>query len=60
MVTNAPNSPTLRVVDSVPVWGTPEPAAVQQFLNCKRDAAHVALMADHHQGYAVPIGGVVA
>src|SRR5438270_10773578 len=60
MATNAHDSPTFQVVDSVPVWGTPEPAAVQQILNCKRDAAHVALMADHHQGYAVPIGGVVA
>lgn len=27
---------------------------------CARSAAHVALMADHHLGYAVPIGGVVA
>src|SRR5438270_12254916 len=60
MATNAHDSPTFQVVDSVPVWGTPEPAAVQQILNCKRDAAHVALMADHHEGYAVPIGGVVA
>ena len=60
MATNAHDSPTFQVVDSVPVWGTPEPAAVQQILNCKKDAAHVALMADHHQGYAVPIGGVVA
>ena len=29
-------------------------------MNCKKGAANVALMADHHLGYAVPIGGVVA
>ena len=27
---------------------------------CARSAFRVALMADHHLGYAVPIGGVVA
>ena len=27
---------------------------------CAPDAEHVALMADHHVGYAVPIGGVLA
>lgn len=27
---------------------------------CARDAYAVALMADHHKGYSVPIGGVVA
>lgn len=47
-------------IDGVPVWGSPQQNAVNQILNCRRDATHVALMADHHQGYAVPIGGVVA
>lgn len=50
----------MELVNNVPVWGNPEPQAVKQIINCKRDAAHVALMADHHVGYAVPIGGVVA
>jgi hypothetical protein len=31
-----------------------------QIKRCAPLAAKVALMADHHQGYAVPIGGVVA
>src|SRR5258708_6626491 len=53
-------TPTFQIVDTVPVWGIPEPSAVQQILNCRKEAAHVALMADHHLGYAVPIGGVVA
>ena len=43
-----------------PVWGEPLQNAVDQIENCAREAAYVALMADHHLGYAVPIGGVVA
>lgn len=34
--------------------------ALAQIERCARTADHVALMADHHKGYAVPIGGVVA
>jgi tRNA-splicing ligase RtcB len=50
----------MQLIDDIPVWGVPDPQAVQQIANCKRHAAHVALMADHHVGYSVPIGGVVA
>ncbi|MCP5110908.1 MAG: RtcB family protein [bacterium] len=51
----------MRLMDNVPVWGTPvDDAALRQIKNCAKDASHVALMADHHKGYAVPIGGVVA
>lgn len=49
-----------QTIDGVPVWGNPEANAVEQIKNCRKEAAHVALMADHHLGYAVPIGGVVA
>lgn len=49
-----------QVIDDIPVWGQPEAGAVEQIKNCRKEAAHVALMADHHLGYAVPIGGVVA
>lgn len=49
-----------QVIDGVPVFGEPQREAVDQILRCRRDAARVALMADHHLGYAVPIGGVVA
>jgi tRNA-splicing ligase RtcB len=49
-----------QVIDGVPVWGQPLENAVEQIKNCRKEAAHVALMADHHLGYAVPIGGVVA
>ena len=42
------------------MWGDPQQNAVEQIENCARDAEYCALMADHHLGYAVPIGGVVA
>lgn len=47
-------------INNIPVWGTPLPDAVEQMALCAKDAAQVALMADHHLGYSVPIGGVVA
>jgi tRNA-splicing ligase RtcB (3'-phosphate/5'-hydroxy nucleic acid ligase) len=50
----------MRLIDNIPVWGTPDEGAVSQIRTCARTADHVALMADHHKGYAVPIGGVVA
>jgi tRNA-splicing ligase RtcB (3'-phosphate/5'-hydroxy nucleic acid ligase) len=51
----------MQLIDNVPVWGDPaDEGALAQIKNCARGAAHVAMMADHHKGYAVPIGGVVA
>jgi tRNA-splicing ligase RtcB len=51
----------MQLVDNIPVWGSPvDEGALRQIKNCAREADHVALMADHHLGYAVPIGGVVA
>jgi len=52
----------MKIIDGVPVWGDPDPGALSQIKTCKNmpETAHVALMADHHKGYAVPIGGVVA
>lgn len=50
----------MRYVDGVPVFGHAEPGALEQIKNCAREATQVALMADNHLGYAVPIGGVVA
>lgn len=50
----------MEIINDVPVWGVPELNAVEQIQNCRKDASGVALMADHHLGYAVPIGGVVA
>ncbi len=52
----------MRFIDGIPVWGDPvDEGALAQITRCRDlGAAHVAMMADHHKGYAVPIGGVVA
>jgi tRNA-splicing ligase RtcB (3'-phosphate/5'-hydroxy nucleic acid ligase) len=51
----------MQLIDNIPVWGIPvDEGAMAQIRNCARTADHVAMMADHHKGYAVPIGGVVA
>lgn len=51
----------MRVIDGIPIYGTEvDEGALSQIKTCARTAAHCALMADHHKGYAVPIGGVVA
>lgn len=53
----------MKVVDGIPVWGDPLPEAVEQMksvMNYEIAPSYVALMADHHIGYSVPVGGVVA
>ncbi len=51
----------MQFVDGIPVWGDlTDAGALRQIKNCARTADAAALMADHHLGYAVPIGGVVA
>lgn len=51
----------MKLIDNIPVWGEPiDESALSQIKNCARAADAAALMADHHKGYAVPIGGVVA
>jgi tRNA-splicing ligase RtcB len=50
----------MRLIDNIPVWGPPDEGALKQIKTCAKTADKVALMADHHKGYAVPIGGVVA
>jgi tRNA-splicing ligase RtcB len=50
----------MKLIDGIPIWGTPDEGAVSQIKTCAKTADRVALLADHHKGYAVPIGGVVA
>ncbi len=53
----------MQVVDGIPVWGDPLSEAVEQMkevMNNEKRPDYVALMADHHIGYSVPVGGVVA
>jgi tRNA-splicing ligase RtcB (3'-phosphate/5'-hydroxy nucleic acid ligase) len=49
-----------KIVDNIPVWGEPLQDAVNQAVTVAKRAEKVALMADHHIGYAMPIGGVAA
>lgn len=49
-----------RDIDGILVWGDPLDNAVDQMRNCLKTAEGGILCADHHVGYAVPIGGVVA
>ncbi len=54
------NQMNYQLLDGIPVWGEPMPNAVEQMKNAMKTAYRGALMADHHLGYAVPVGGVVA
>lgn len=49
-----------KIIDDVAVWGEPLEDAVAQAITCAKRAEAFALMADHHIGYAMPIGGVAA
>lgn len=51
----------MKIINNIPVWGEPvDEGAMTQIEVCQKTAYKTALMADHHLGYAVPIGGVVA
>ena len=51
----------MQFIEGIPVWGIPvDEGALSQIKTCALTANRVAMMADHHKGYAVPIGGVVA
>ena len=50
----------MQVIGDIPVFGDPvDPGALEQIQRCRATADAALLMADHHIGYAVPIGGVV-
>ncbi len=52
--------PKYQMHGDVPVWGdVNDPHALEQMLRCRTTADGGAMMADHHLGYSVPIGGVV-
>lgn len=52
----------MKLFGNMPVFGDPLENAVTQMLDTAKEtnAEHCALMADHHLGYSVPIGGVIA
>jgi tRNA-splicing ligase RtcB (3'-phosphate/5'-hydroxy nucleic acid ligase) len=47
-------------LEEIPVFGEPVENAVEQIRMVAANADRVALMADHHLGYSMPIGGVAA
>jgi tRNA-splicing ligase RtcB len=49
------------LIENIPVFGEVDSAAFEQLKNTlDTGAERIALMGDHHVGYGVPIGGVVA
>lgn len=53
----------MKMIYNIPVWGEPLIEAVEQMkeiTNHEIPPNYCALMADHHIGYSVPVGGVVA
>jgi len=50
----------MQYIDTIPVWGKHEENTLEQARVCARFADSMALMADGHLGYGVPIGGVIA
>lgn len=51
----------MKLVGDIPVFGEPvDEGALKQIQNAFPLADRAALMADHHLGFGVPIGGVVA
>ena len=51
----------MQLIDDLRVWGEPLQEAVDQMKEAmKHGAVYGALMADHHIGYSVPVGGVIA
>jgi len=51
----------MQIIGDIPVWGAPvDEAALRQIKTCYYIFGQAAMMADHHKGYGVPIGGVIA
>lgn len=52
--------PKYTFVDDTIIFGNPLENAVKQMQTVANSARFTAMMADHHQGYSMPIGGVAA
>ena len=51
----------MEIIDNIPVWSAPvDEGAFKQIKTCYYIFGQAAMMADHHKGYGVPIGGVIA
>lgn len=54
----------MKIIDEIPVWGEVDDETFAQMkaitTNQDHKPLYAAMMADHHVGYSVPVGGVVA
>jgi hypothetical protein len=51
----------VQIIDNIPVWGSPvDEGALKQIKTCYYIFGRAAMMADHHKGCGIPIGGVIA
>lgn len=51
----------MQIIDGLRVWGDPDEQTVKQMQEAmKYGADYGCLMADHHLGYSVPVGGVIS
>jgi tRNA-splicing ligase RtcB len=52
----------MQLINGIPVFGEADPGALAQIQRCATVGPVVgaALMGDHHKGYSMPIGGVIA
>jgi tRNA-splicing ligase RtcB len=51
----------MKIIEGIPVWGEVQTETLNQMKEAlKYEAVYGALMADHHIGYSVPVGGVIA
>jgi tRNA-splicing ligase RtcB len=51
----------MQIIDNIPVFGSAvDEGALRQIKTCYYIFGKAALMGDHHKGYGVPIGGVIA
>jgi tRNA-splicing ligase RtcB (3'-phosphate/5'-hydroxy nucleic acid ligase) len=50
----------MRFIGDIPVCGEVDQGAIDQIVSVRPTVEYAALLADGHQGYTVPIGGVVA
>jgi hypothetical protein len=51
----------MEIIENTPVWGAPvDEDALKQIKACYYIFGQSAVMADHHKGYGVPIGGLIA
>jgi len=50
----------MKIINDVIVFGDVQENALEQITNCRSECDQALLMADHHLGYSIPVGGVVA